>query len=90
MHDVVNMCPFKEPLKKWWIWAVFVIIYLLAVPWYFPTGYVGPIIFGFPLWALIVFLDTITLALWVTFVLRKHFSWNVEDFIKKKVVKENE
>ncbi|MEM2498450.1 MAG: hypothetical protein QXR81_08760 [Candidatus Nezhaarchaeales archaeon] len=78
------MSSFKEPIKKWWIWAVFAIIYLIAVPWYFPTGYVGPIILGFPLWALIVFLDTIALASWTTFVYSKYFSWNVEDFMKRR------
>jgi len=75
----------KEPIKKWWVWIVFIILYILAVPWYFPKGYVGPIIFGFPLWALIVFLVTIALAAWVTFVMAKYFRLDVKDVIKKEV-----
>ena len=40
----------SEPRKVRYIWIVYLLLYALAVPWYWPEGYRGPLVLGFPLW----------------------------------------
>ena len=34
----------QEPRKIRWIWLVYFFLYVVAIPWYWPTGYSGPLI----------------------------------------------
>ena len=38
----------SEPRKVRYIWIVYLLLYALAVPWYWPEGYRGPLVLGFP------------------------------------------
>jgi len=53
------------------------VIFFLGVPWYLPTGSYKPVILGFPYWGLIVFVMSIILSAFLTYVL-KH-EWQLED-----------
>ena len=39
-----------EPRKKPVVWVVYVLLFAVAVPWYWPTGYSGHAVMGLPLW----------------------------------------
>ena len=34
-------------------WGAYVLLLVLSVPWYFPTGSAEPIVLGFPLWCFV-------------------------------------
>ena len=40
----------SEPRKVGYVWIVYLLLYAVAVPWYWPEGYRGPLVLGFPLW----------------------------------------
>jgi len=67
----------SEPRKVRWIWLVYLALYAVAIPWYWPDEYVGPIVLGFPLWVATTLLAILALAIWTTFVI--HRFWLVDD-----------
>ena len=48
-----RLWPAREPRHVGWIWWVYLVLYAIAVPWYWPAGYRGPLVLGFPLWVLV-------------------------------------
>jgi hypothetical protein len=60
-----------------WIWLVYLVLYAVAIPWYWPADYVGPIVLGFPLWVATTLLAILVLAIWTAFVI--HRFWLVDD-----------
>ena len=54
----------EEPRRKPGVWLVYVLLLALAIPWYWPEGYRGPLLLGFPLWAAVTVLCVILLAGW--------------------------
>ncbi len=50
------------------VWLGFILIYLLAVPWYFPTGSWKPLIMGFPYWGFAVLIATLALSIYYAYV----------------------
>ncbi|GAB3056384.1 hypothetical protein ACFOU0_02495 [Salinicoccus sesuvii] len=67
----------REPIRNYKIWLGFLIIFILLTPWYFPSGGAPMLIYGVPIWALIIVGATITLSLYITYVIRYH--WDIED-----------
>lgn len=68
----------SEPIRKWWIWAGMIVIILLGIPWYLPTGLIEPVVFGLPLWTIVAIGSSILLCVYLSWILRRH--WNlVED-----------
>ena len=67
----------KEPIKNYKVWLGFLVIFILLNPWYFPSGGEPVLIYGVPLWALIIILMSIVLSLYITYVI--HYHWNTED-----------
>lgn len=67
----------KEPIKNYKIWLGFLVIFILLTPWYFPSGGEPVLIFGVPLWALVIILMSVVLSLYITYVIRYH--WDTED-----------
>ena len=68
----------SEPRSVRWIWFVYLLLYAIAIPWYWPEGYVGPIVMGFPLWVAVTLSAIVALACWTVFVIY-HFWQTVED-----------
>jgi hypothetical protein len=67
----------SEPRKVRWIWLVYLVLYEVAIPWYWPDKYVGPIVLGFPLWVATTLSAIFVLAVWTAFVI--HRFWRVDD-----------
>ncbi len=66
-----------EPRRHPLIWVVYLVLFAGAVPWYWPTGYRGPLVLGLPLWAAVSLGAVVLMALWTGFVIRRW--WREED-----------
>ena len=64
-HDGLGRDPRRRPL----VWVVYAVLYAVAVPWYWPTGYRGPLVFGLPLWVFVTLAAVLALGLWTARVL---------------------
>jgi len=62
-----------EPRKIRYIWLVYLLLYALAIPWYWPEGYRGPLILGFPLWVAVSLGAVLLLAVWTVWVIRRYW-----------------
>lgn len=65
----------REPVKNPWVWILFVIIFALINPWYFPVGSYTPLIWGVPLWAWAILAASLALSVFVTWVV--HCQWDM-------------
>ena len=66
-----------EPRRHPLIWVVYLLLFAVAVPWYWPTGYRGPLLLGLPLWAAVSLGAVVLMALWTGFVIRRW--WREEE-----------
>lgn len=62
-----------EPRKRAWIWGVYAALYAVAIPWYWPTGFRGPLLLGLPLWAAVSLLSVVALGVWTVFVISRYW-----------------
>ena len=62
-----------EPRKIRYVWLVYLLLYALAIPWYWPEGYRGPLILGFPLWVAVSLGAVLLLAAWTVWVIRRYW-----------------
>lgn len=69
----------KDPMKIN-VWLGFLILIVLLVPWYFSQSFGKIIIFGLPLWALLIILFLICLVAYINYVIST--KWDIEKFIK--------
>ncbi|SEQ70852.1 hypothetical protein [Piscibacillus halophilus] len=60
----------KEPIKNRKLWITFGILFILSVPWYFPTGSYDPIILGVPYWAWIIILVSLAFSVTITYAIK--------------------
>lgn len=67
----------KEPIKNGKLWIVFGILLALITPWYFPKSFGEIMIYGVPLWAIIIIVASILLSTFLSYVIRYH--WVVEE-----------
>ncbi len=67
----------SEPRKVRWIWWVYLALYAVALPWYWPAGYRGPLVLGFPLWVAVTLAAIALLAAWTAWVIHRY--WQVDD-----------
>ncbi|GGB39368.1 hypothetical protein F3157_09205 [Virgibacillus dakarensis] len=67
----------KEPIKNGKIWIVFGILLALITPWYFPKSFGEILIYGIPLWAVIIIVASILLSAFLSYVIRYH--WTIEE-----------
>ena len=63
----------SEPRSVRWIWFVYLLLYAIAIPWYWPEGYIGPTLMGFPLWVAVTLSAIVGLGCWTVFVI--YFFW---------------
>lgn len=68
-----------EPRKVGYIWVVYLLLYAIAIPWYWPEGYRGPLILGFPLWVAVSLGAVLLLAVWTAWVIRRYWIMAQED-----------
>ena len=67
----------SEPRKRAWVWVVYLLILIPAIPWYWPQDYIGPVILGFPTWVIVSLFCVFLSALWTVFVI--HYTWHEEE-----------
>ena len=63
----------QEPRRKPVVWVVYLLLFAVAIPWYWPTGYSGHPVMGFPLWVAVTVSAVILLALWTAFVITHYW-----------------
>ena len=63
----------QEPRKTPVVWVVYLLLFAVAIPWYWPTGYRGHPVMGFPLWAAVTVAAVLLLALWTAFVISRYW-----------------
>ena len=73
-----DFAPLKaEPRRRGWIWLVYLGLYALAIPWYWPAGYRGPLVLGLPLWVACTLGAMVLLAAWTSWVI--FYCWRDEE-----------
>ncbi len=63
----------KKSFHRWWIWLVYLILFLISIPWYFPKSGKPRIWLGLPHWVVISLTATIAIACFTVFVLHRYF-----------------
>lgn len=76
----------KEPIKNGKIWVLFGVLLALITPWYFPESFGEIIIYGIPLWAVIIIVASILLSATLSYVI--HYHWMLEEENEKDGGKE--
>jgi len=76
----------REPIKNYKIWIGFAIIFVLLTPWYFPSGGEMVLIYGVPLWALVIIGVTAVLSLFITYVIKYHWDADEDEPVRKEDV----
>jgi hypothetical protein len=71
----------KDPMN-WKVWSRFILLFVLLVPWYFPKSMGEKLVFGIPLWSLLIIIFLICLVLAIIDVTRNR--WDLEAFISKE------
>ena len=63
-----------EPRTHPWVWAVYVLLFALSVPWYVPAG--GPLRlwFGLPHWVVLSLAACLAVAVFTVYVVARHWS----------------
>ncbi len=63
----------EEPRSKPWVWVVYLLLFAVAIPWYWPVGSVGRVVMGVPLWVAVTLGSVVLLALWTVFVITRYW-----------------
>jgi hypothetical protein len=61
----------KEP-AQFWIWAIIAVLLFLCVPYFFAGTY-EPLIFGIPLWFLLVLVATLALTAFTVYIVLRQW-----------------
>ena len=61
-----------------WVWIGYLLLFAIAIPWYWPQGFRGPLVVGLPLWVAVTLGAIVFLAVWTVWVI--HFTWG-EDVV---------
>ncbi|HLS10453.1 hypothetical protein [Lentibacillus sp.] len=69
--------PNREPIKNGKIWIVFGVLLALLTPWYFPESFGEILIFGVPIWAIIIIAASLLLSAFLSYVIKNH--WMLEE-----------
>ncbi|ARI75603.1 hypothetical protein [Halobacillus mangrovi] len=67
----------KEPIKNGKLWIVFGVLFAMITPWYFPESFGEILIYGIPLWAVIIIIGSMLLSAFLSYVLKYH--WMLEE-----------
>ena len=62
-----------EPRKVGYIWIIYVLLFAVAVPWYWPVDYRGPLVLGLPLWVAVSLAAIALLAAWTVWVINRYW-----------------
>ena len=62
-----------EPRKVGYIWIVYLLLFAVAVPWYWPADYRGPLVLGLPLWVAVSLAAIALLAAWTSWVIHRYW-----------------
>lgn len=71
----------KEPMQLWII-ITWIILVILAIPWFYPIGSYEPLVWGIPYWFLISLIALIILESFEYYVVNKQ--WDVERHVLKE------
>lgn len=63
-----------EPRSHIWIWAVYVLLFAVSVPWYLPPCSPPRLWFGLPHWVVISLLAYLAVAVFTAYVVARHWS----------------
>ncbi|MEW6321477.1 MAG: hypothetical protein AB1635_10350 [Acidobacteriota bacterium] len=67
--------PARSPDRAWWIWAVYIVLYGLSIPWYWSPG-PARVWLGLPHWVVVSIVSLVCVAIFTCWVARR---WWVAD-----------
>ena len=84
MSDVAENPPqyedlIVEPREKPLVWLIYLLLFAITIPWYWPAGYIGPLVLGLPLWVATTLGGVVLLALWTVFTIGRYWIHRVDD-----------
>ena len=63
-----------EPRSRIWIWAVYVLLFAVSVPWYLPPGSPARLWFGLPHWVVVSLVAYLAVAVFTAWVVARYWS----------------
>ena len=63
-----------EPRSRPWIWAVYVFLFAVSVPWYLPPGSPARLWLGLPHWVVLSLLAYLAVAVFTAYVVARYWS----------------
>tara|TARA_Y100001960_G_C14560389_1_gene770487 strand:+ start:682 stop:987 length:306 start_codon:yes stop_codon:yes gene_type:complete len=63
----------QEPRKQRWVWLVYLLLFAVAIPWYWPASYRGALVAGLPMWVAVTIGAIALLAGWTAIVIAKYW-----------------
>ena len=60
-----------EPRRHAVVWIVYALLYAVAIPWYWPAGFRGPLVLGLPAWVAVSLGSVVLLTVWTGFVIHR-------------------
>ncbi len=66
--------PGDEPTRHPWIWVVYAVLFVAAIPWYLPSEAASTTWLGFPLWVTLSLAATFAIALFTVYVIGRFWS----------------
>ncbi|MCP3026547.1 hypothetical protein [Halobacillus sp. A5] len=67
----------KEPIKNVKVWIILGVLFAMINPWYFPQSFEEILIYGIPLWAVVIIIASLLLSAYLSYVLKYH--WVIEE-----------
>lgn len=69
----------RSPLRRLWIWTVYIMLFGLSIPWYLPSDAVPMLWLGLPYWVVISLSATLVIACFTAFVIHRYWPHDDED-----------
>lgn len=66
--------PVEPTPTRPWIWAVYLLLFAVSVPWYLPAGSPARLWFGLPHWVVLSLAACLGVAVFTVWVLSRHWS----------------
>jgi hypothetical protein len=62
-----------EKVFPLWVWAIYLFLFLLSIPWYLPDQVAMQLIFGLPFWLISCIVAILLMALFSVWIISKYW-----------------
>ena len=65
--------PSSHPVYlRWWVWATYIVLFAIAIPWYWPERE-WPVVLGMPVWAAVSVGTSLVISIFTAWLLLFHW-----------------